>query len=41
MEGDKFREDIPETFENREALISSVPSYDDPFIKVPKVLNKE
>ncbi|GKV09993.1 hypothetical protein SLEP1_g21422 [Rubroshorea leprosula] len=35
------REDIPETFENREAIRTSVPSYDDPYIKVPKVLNKE
>ncbi|XP_010908670.3 glutamyl-tRNA(Gln) amidotransferase subunit C, chloroplastic/mitochondrial [Elaeis guineensis] len=35
------REDFPETFENREAIISAVPSYSDPYIKVPKVLNKE
>lgn len=40
-DGDQLREDVPETFDNREALISSVPSYEEPFIKVPKVLNKE
>ncbi|XP_030530697.1 glutamyl-tRNA(Gln) amidotransferase subunit C, chloroplastic/mitochondrial [Rhodamnia argentea] len=40
-DGDQLREDVPETFHNREALISSVPSYEEPFIKVPKVLNKE
>ncbi|KAK2661308.1 hypothetical protein Ddye_007841 [Dipteronia dyeriana] len=38
---DNLREDIPETFENREAIIAAVPSYEEPFIKVPKVLNKE
>ncbi|XP_008808609.2 glutamyl-tRNA(Gln) amidotransferase subunit C, chloroplastic/mitochondrial isoform X2 [Phoenix dactylifera] len=35
------REDFPETFENREALISAVPRYSDPYIKVPKVISKE
>ncbi|XP_042416950.1 glutamyl-tRNA(Gln) amidotransferase subunit C, chloroplastic/mitochondrial-like [Zingiber officinale] len=35
------REDTPETFENREAIIRVAPSYDDPYIKVPKVLSKE
>ncbi|EOY29835.1 C subunit [Theobroma cacao] len=40
-EGDNLREDVPETFENKEALIASVPSYKEPYIKVPKVLNKE
>ncbi|THU74873.1 hypothetical protein C4D60_Mb04t37990 [Musa balbisiana] len=35
------REDAPETFGNREAIIAAVPSYDDPYIKVPKnMLNK-
>ncbi|CAL9166007.1 unnamed protein product, partial [Musa hybrid cultivar] len=35
------REDAPETFGNREAIIAAVPSYDDPYIKVPKnILNK-
>ncbi|GER32122.1 aspartyl/glutamyl-tRNA(Asn/Gln) amidotransferasesubunit C [Striga asiatica] len=40
-ETDNFREDEPETFENRDAVIAAVPTYDDPYIKVPKVLNKE
>ncbi|KAA3457988.1 glutamyl-tRNA(Gln) amidotransferase subunit C, chloroplastic/mitochondrial [Gossypium australe] len=40
-EGDNLREDVPQTFENKEALIASVPSYEEPYIKVPKVLNKE
>ncbi|KAK9273576.1 hypothetical protein L1049_018386 [Liquidambar formosana] len=40
-EGDNFRDDMPETFENREAMIAAVPSYEKPYIKVPKVLNKE
>ncbi|KAL4318419.1 hypothetical protein GQ457_18G002350 [Hibiscus cannabinus] len=40
-EGDNLREDVPETFENKEALMASVPSYKEPYIKVPKVLNKE
>ncbi|XP_072989253.1 glutamyl-tRNA(Gln) amidotransferase subunit C, chloroplastic/mitochondrial isoform X1 [Typha latifolia] len=38
---DCSREDIPETFDNKEALIEALPSYDDPYIKVPRVLNKE
>ncbi|KAK3012586.1 hypothetical protein RJ639_009239 [Escallonia herrerae] len=42
-EGDNLRDDLPDTFENRqgEAMIAAVPSYEDPYIKVPKVLNKE
>ncbi|OWM67751.1 glutamyl-tRNA(Gln) amidotransferase subunit C, chloroplastic/mitochondrial isoform X2 [Punica granatum] len=36
-----LREDTPETFENREAMVSGVPSYEEPYIKVPKVLSKE
>ncbi|KAJ6796967.1 glutamyl-tRNA(Gln) amidotransferase subunit C, chloroplastic/mitochondrial [Iris pallida] len=35
------REDTPEAFENREAIIAEIPSYVDPYIKVPKILNKE
>ncbi|KAF3777666.1 Glutamyl-tRNA(Gln) amidotransferase subunit C [Nymphaea thermarum] len=38
---DNLRPDAPEIFENRESMLSSVPSYDEPYIKVPKVLNKE
>ncbi|KAH7574304.1 hypothetical protein ACOSP7_008384 [Xanthoceras sorbifolium] len=40
-ETDNLREDMPKTFENREAMIAAVPSYEEPYIKVPKVLNKE
>ncbi|KAF9609413.1 hypothetical protein IFM89_015754 [Coptis chinensis] len=40
-EGDNLRQDTPETFENREAIIAAVPNYDDPYIKVPQVVNKE
>ncbi|XP_071703122.1 glutamyl-tRNA(Gln) amidotransferase subunit C, chloroplastic/mitochondrial-like [Rutidosis leptorrhynchoides] len=36
-----FREDSPETFANREAIIAAVPCYEEPYIKVPKVLNKD
>nr|XP_043606036.1 glutamyl-tRNA(Gln) amidotransferase subunit C, chloroplastic/mitochondrial [Erigeron canadensis]XP_043606037.1 glutamyl-tRNA(Gln) amidotransferase subunit C, chloroplastic/mitochondrial [Erigeron canadensis]XP_043606038.1 glutamyl-tRNA(Gln) amidotransferase subunit C, chloroplastic/mitochondrial [Erigeron canadensis] len=40
-EAGSFREDSPETFDNREAIIAAIPSYEEPYIKVPKVLNKE
>ncbi|KAK2982928.1 hypothetical protein RJ640_006342 [Escallonia rubra] len=40
-EGDNLRDDLPHIFENREAMTAAVPSYEDPYIKVPKVLNKE
>lgn len=40
-EGDILRDDVPETFENREAMIAGVPKYEEPYIKVPIVLNKE
>ncbi|KAL6207842.1 hypothetical protein ACLB2K_018795 [Fragaria x ananassa] len=40
-EGDNFRADVPETFENRKAIIDAIPNYEEPYIKVPKVLNKE
>ncbi|XP_077218066.1 glutamyl-tRNA(Gln) amidotransferase subunit C [Tasmannia lanceolata] len=39
--GDNLRSDLPETFENWEAMLAAVPSYEEPFIKVPKVLSKE
>jgi len=39
--GSSLREDKPETFVNRDAIVEAVPSFDDPFIKVPRVLNKE
>ncbi|XP_059282599.1 glutamyl-tRNA(Gln) amidotransferase subunit C, chloroplastic/mitochondrial-like [Lycium ferocissimum] len=36
-EGDNLRGDVPEKFENIEALISAVPGFQEPYIKVPKV----
>ncbi|OEL34860.1 Glutamyl-tRNA(Gln) amidotransferase subunit C, chloroplastic/mitochondrial [Dichanthelium oligosanthes] len=39
--GSSLREDKPETFANRDAIVEAIPSYDDPYIKVPRVLNKE
>ncbi|GAB2275828.1 hypothetical protein Dimus_010577 [Dionaea muscipula] len=41
IEGDNLREDLPKNFGNREAIIAAIPSYEEPYIKVPKVLNKE
>ncbi|CAA7025491.1 unnamed protein product [Microthlaspi erraticum] len=41
MEGGNLREDAPETFENRESIRASIPSFDEAYLKVPKVLNKE
>lgn len=41
IDGDNLREDMPQTFENREAIIAAIPSYEEPYIKVPKILNKE
>ncbi|KAK1438240.1 hypothetical protein QVD17_04046 [Tagetes erecta] len=40
-ESGSFREDSPVTFDNREAIIAAIPSYEEPYIKVPKVLNKD
>ncbi|CAM8949552.1 unnamed protein product [Rhodiola kirilowii] len=40
-EGDNLRDDVPEIFENKEAILAAIPSYEEPYIKVPKVLNKE
>lgn len=34
-----MREDSPKTFENREAILAAIPSYKEPYIEVPKVLN--
>ncbi|XP_021739092.1 glutamyl-tRNA(Gln) amidotransferase subunit C, chloroplastic/mitochondrial-like [Chenopodium quinoa] len=41
IDGDNLREDIPQPFDNWEAIIASFPSYEEPYIKVPKILNKE
>ncbi|KAK9052773.1 hypothetical protein SSX86_029403 [Deinandra increscens subsp. villosa] len=40
-EAGSFREDNPEAFDNREAIIAAIPNYEEPYIKVPKVLNKD
>ncbi|XP_047939362.1 glutamyl-tRNA(Gln) amidotransferase subunit C, chloroplastic/mitochondrial-like [Salvia hispanica] len=40
-EGDNLRDDVPQVFDNRDAIIGAVPNYEDSYIKVPKVLNKE
>jgi len=34
-----LRENTPETFDQRDAIITSLPSYEEPYIKVPKVQN--
>ncbi|KAG2238821.1 hypothetical protein Bca52824_091891 [Brassica carinata] len=41
MEGGNLREDAPQTFENRDSIRASIPSFDETYLKVPKVLNKE
>ncbi|KAJ0262872.1 Glutamyl-tRNA(Gln) amidotransferase subunit C [Hirschfeldia incana] len=42
MEGGSLREDAPQTFENRDSIRASIPSFDGTYLKVPKVLiNKE
>ncbi|KAK4422248.1 Glutamyl-tRNA(Gln) amidotransferase subunit C, chloroplastic/mitochondrial [Sesamum alatum] len=38
---DNLRGDVPEIFDNRDAIVAAVPTFEDPYIKVPKVLNKE
>ncbi|GFP98638.1 glutamyl-tRNA(Gln) amidotransferase subunit c chloroplastic/mitochondrial [Phtheirospermum japonicum] len=40
-EGDNLRSDEPDIFDNRDAIIAAVPTFEDPYIKVPKVLNTE
>ncbi|KAL7150806.1 hypothetical protein ABFS83_05G138100 [Erythranthe nasuta] len=40
-EGDNLRSDVSEIFDNRDAIIAAVPTFEDLYIKVPKVLNKE
>ncbi|VAI21374.1 unnamed protein product [Triticum turgidum subsp. durum] len=39
--GSSLREDKAEPFANRDAIIEALPSYDDPYIKVPNALTKE
>ncbi|KAJ4973085.1 hypothetical protein NE237_006259 [Protea cynaroides] len=40
-EGGHLRNDAPGSFENREAMLAAVPSYEEPYIKIPRVLHKE
>ncbi|XP_047335149.1 glutamyl-tRNA(Gln) amidotransferase subunit C, chloroplastic/mitochondrial [Impatiens glandulifera] len=40
-ESENLRDDVALTFENREGMINGIPSYNEPYIKVPKILNKE
>ncbi|GAB2218708.1 hypothetical protein Droror1_Dr00001936 [Drosera rotundifolia] len=40
-ESENLREDVAEVFANREGIIAAIPSYEESYIKVPKVLNKE
>ncbi|WZZ47118.1 hypothetical protein YC2023_043377 [Brassica napus] len=41
MDGGNLSEDAPETFENIDSIRASIPSFDEMYLKVPKVLNKE
>ncbi|XP_027367083.1 glutamyl-tRNA(Gln) amidotransferase subunit C, chloroplastic/mitochondrial [Abrus precatorius] len=36
-----LRDNVPETFEHRDAMIDSVPSYEESYIKVPRVLSMD
>ncbi|KAL8496695.1 hypothetical protein ACS0TY_020395 [Phlomoides rotata] len=40
-EEDHLRDDVTEIFNNRDAIIAALPNFEDSYIKVPKVLNKE
>ncbi|XP_074317333.1 glutamyl-tRNA(Gln) amidotransferase subunit C, chloroplastic/mitochondrial [Silene latifolia] len=41
IDGDNLRGDVPLEFEDKDAIIAAIPNYDEPYIKVPKVLSKE
>lgn len=34
-----LRDNTPETFDQRDTILASIPNYEEPYIKVPKVLN--
>ncbi|ESW15663.1 hypothetical protein PHAVU_007G091500 [Phaseolus vulgaris] len=36
-----LRDNAPETFQHRDAMIASVPNYEEPYIKVPRVLSMD
>ncbi|CAL1376566.1 unnamed protein product [Linum trigynum] len=40
-EGVNLRDDVPVTFPKTDAIIEGLPSYDEPYVRVPKVLHKE
>ncbi|CAL1397058.1 unnamed protein product [Linum trigynum] len=40
-EGVNLRDDVPATFPKTDAIIKGLPSYDEPNVRVPRVLNKE
>ncbi|KAL8063260.1 hypothetical protein ABFX02_01G016900 [Erythranthe guttata] len=40
-EGDNLRDDVPAIFNTRDAMIAAVPTFEDSYVKVPKVLNKK
>ncbi|CAL1397062.1 unnamed protein product [Linum trigynum] len=40
-EGVNLRDDVPVTFPKMDAIIEGLPSYDEPYVRVPKVLHKE
>ncbi|CAI0391812.1 unnamed protein product [Linum tenue] len=40
-QGVNLRDDVPVTFPKMDAIIEGLPSYDEPYVRVPKVLHKE
>ncbi|CAN1168667.1 Glutamyl-tRNA(Gln) amidotransferase subunit C, chloroplastic/mitochondrial [Linum perenne] len=40
-EGVNLRDDVPSTFPKTDAIIEGIPSYEEPYIRVPKVLHKD
>ncbi|CAN1837075.1 Glutamyl-tRNA(Gln) amidotransferase subunit C, chloroplastic/mitochondrial [Linum perenne] len=40
-EGVNLRDDVPSTFPKTGAIIEGIPSYEEPYIRVPKVLHKD
>ncbi|CAN0878056.1 Glutamyl-tRNA(Gln) amidotransferase subunit C, chloroplastic/mitochondrial [Linum grandiflorum] len=40
-EGVNLRDDVPSTFPKTDAIIEGIPSYEEPYLRVPKVLHKE
>ncbi|CAL1360588.1 unnamed protein product [Linum trigynum] len=40
-EGVNLRDDVPVTFPKTDAIIEGLPSYDEPYVRVPKVFHKD